>query len=114
MMNILNGGKHADSTVDMQEFMIQPMCGKGGFDTFEEALRCGVECYHGLKKVLHDKHLSTAVGDEGGFVAGLGVGMKLVDHHGYRSRRPRGSAEDYQRAVMGSQGGAAGAPQVDG
>ena len=71
MMNILNGGKHADSTVDMQEFMIQPVCGKGGFDTFEEALRCGVECYHGLKKVLHDKHLSTAVGDEGGFAPNL-------------------------------------------
>jgi enolase len=67
MMNILNGGKHADSTVDMQEFMIQPW----GFDTFEDALRCGVECYHGLKKVLHDKHLSTAVGDEGGFAPNL-------------------------------------------
>ncbi|MGA1223779.1 MAG: phosphopyruvate hydratase [Phycisphaerales bacterium] len=67
MMNILNGGKHADSTVDMQEFMIQPW----GFDTFEDALRCGVECYHGLRKVLHDKHLSTAVGDEGGFAPNL-------------------------------------------
>jgi len=71
MMNILNGGKHADSTVDMQEFMIQPMIGKGGFDSFEEALRCGVECYHALRKVLHDKHLSTAVGDEGGFAPDL-------------------------------------------
>ncbi|MFM1803938.1 MAG: Enolase [Planctomycetota bacterium] len=67
MMNILNGGKHADSTVDMQEFMIQPW----GFDSFEDALRCGVECYHGLRKVLHDKHLSTAVGDEGGFAPNL-------------------------------------------
>ena len=71
MMNILNGGKHADSTVDMQEFMIQPMIGKVGFDSFEEALRCGVECYHALRKVLHDKHLSTAVGDEGGFAPDL-------------------------------------------
>ena len=67
MMNILNGGKHADSTVDMQEFMIQPW----GFVDFEEALRAGVECYHSLKKVLHDKHLSTAVGDEGGFAPNL-------------------------------------------
>ncbi|MFM1823919.1 MAG: enolase [Planctomycetota bacterium] len=67
MMNILNGGKHADSTVDMQEFMIQPW----GFETFDDALRCGVECYHALKKVLHDKHLSTAVGDEGGFAPDL-------------------------------------------
>ena len=67
MMNILNGGKHADSNVDMQEFMIQPW----GFFDFEEALRCGVECYHALKTVLHDKHLSTAVGDEGGFAPNL-------------------------------------------
>ena len=71
MMNILNGGKHADSTVDMQEFMIQPMIKKGGFFDFEEALRAGVECYHALKQVLHDKHLSTAVGDEGGFAPNL-------------------------------------------
>ena len=67
MMNVLNGGKHADSNVDMQEFMLQPW----GFFDFEEALRAGVECYHALKKVLHDKHLSTAVGDEGGFAPNL-------------------------------------------
>ncbi|HVP72718.1 MAG TPA: phosphopyruvate hydratase [Phycisphaerales bacterium] len=67
MLNILNGGKHADNTVDFQEFMIQPW----GFDDFGEALRAGVECYHSLKKVLHDKGLSTAVGDEGGFAPNL-------------------------------------------
>jgi len=67
MLNILNGGKHADNTVDFQEFMIQPW----GFDDFTEALRAGVEIYHGLKKVLHDKGLSTAVGDEGGFAPNL-------------------------------------------
>ncbi len=67
MLNILNGGKHADNTVDFQEFMIQPW----GFDDFGEALRAGVECYHALKKVLHDKGLSTAVGDEGGFAPDL-------------------------------------------
>ncbi len=67
MMNILNGGKHADNNVDFQEFMIQPW----GFDTFEDALRCGVECYHSLKKVLHKAGLSTAVGDEGGFAPSL-------------------------------------------
>ncbi|MFN9991961.1 MAG: phosphopyruvate hydratase [Phycisphaerales bacterium] len=67
MMNILNGGKHADNTVDFQEFMIQPW----GFATFEEALRAGVEIYHALKKVLHDSHLSTSVGDEGGFAPNL-------------------------------------------
>ncbi|MCC6676500.1 MAG: phosphopyruvate hydratase [Phycisphaerales bacterium] len=67
MLNILNGGKHADNTVDFQEFMIQPW----GFDTFSEALRAGVEIYHTLKKVLHARHLSTTVGDEGGFAPDL-------------------------------------------
>ena len=66
-MNILNGGKHADNTVDFQEFMIQPV----GFETFHEALRAGTECYHALKGVLHDRNLSTAVGDEGGFAPDL-------------------------------------------
>jgi len=67
MMNILNGGKHADNNVDFQEFMIQPW----GFDNFHDALRAGVEIYHTLKKVLHERHLSSAVGDEGGFAPDL-------------------------------------------
>ncbi|MEC9372387.1 MAG: phosphopyruvate hydratase [Planctomycetota bacterium] len=67
MLNILNGGKHADNTVDFQEFMIQPW----GFDNFHDALRAGVEIYHALKRVLHDRGLSTAVGDEGGFAPDL-------------------------------------------
>lgn len=67
MMNILNGGKHADNTVDFQEFMIQPW----GFDSFHEGIRACVEVYHTLKKVLHDSHLSTSVGDEGGFAPNL-------------------------------------------
>ncbi len=67
MLNILNGGKHADNTVDFQEFMIQPW----GFDDFDSALRAGVEIYHALTGVLHDKGLSTAVGDEGGFAPDL-------------------------------------------
>lgn len=67
MLNILNGGKHADNTVDFQEFMIQPW----GFDDFGEALRAGVEIYHTLKTVLKDRGLSTAVGDEGGFAPDL-------------------------------------------
>jgi enolase len=66
-MNILNGGKHADNNVDFQEFMIQPW----GFDHYSDALRAGVEIYHALKKVLHKSHLSTAVGDEGGFAPDL-------------------------------------------
>ena len=67
MFNILNGGKHADTTVDFQEFMIQPC----GFDTFGEGLRAAVEIYHTLKGVLHDRNMSTAVGDEGGFAPNL-------------------------------------------
>jgi len=67
MMNILNGGKHADNNVDFQEFMIQPW----GFSDFGSALRCGVEIYHTLKKVLAKRKLSTAVGDEGGFAPNL-------------------------------------------
>src|SRR4051794_11659331 len=67
MMNILNGGKHADNNVDFQEFMIQPW----GFDNFSDAMRAGVEIYHSLRKVLHKNKMSTAVGDEGGFAPDL-------------------------------------------
>ncbi len=67
MMNILNGGEHADNNVDIQEFMIQPV----GAKNFREALRMGAEVFHSLKKVLNDKGLSTAVGDEGGFAPNL-------------------------------------------
>jgi enolase len=67
MMNILNGGAHADNNVDVQEFMILP----AGFGTYSEALQCGVEIFHHLKKVLKDKGLSTSVGDEGGFAPNL-------------------------------------------
>jgi enolase len=67
MMNILNGGKHADNNVDFQEFMIQPW----GFDNFSDALRAGTEIYHALKGVLKKQGLNTAVGDEGGFAPSL-------------------------------------------
>lgn len=67
LMNILNGGKHADNTVDFQEFMIMPI----GASTFREGLRMGAEVFHSLKKVLHDKGLSTSVGDEGGFAPNI-------------------------------------------
>src|SRR5215207_6428763 len=68
MMNVLNGGVHADNTIDFQEFMIMPV----GAPSFAEALRWGTQTYHVLKKVLHDQGLSTAVGDEGGFAPDLG------------------------------------------
>jgi enolase len=67
MMNILNGGKHADNSIDLQEFMIMPF----GAPNFREALRMGAEVFHALKKVLHGRKLSTAVGDEGGFAPNL-------------------------------------------
>ncbi len=68
MMNILNGGSHADNGLEIQEFMIIPF----GFDSFAEALRCGAEIFHALKKNLKDDKLTTAVGDEGGFAPRLG------------------------------------------
>ena len=68
MLNVINGGEHADNNVDLQEFMIVPV----GAASFSEALRWGTECYHGLKSVLSDRGLSTAVGDEGGFAPNLG------------------------------------------
>ena len=87
MMNILNGGEHADNNVDIQEFMIQPVAAK----SFAEALRCGAEIFHGLKKVLSQRGLSTAVGDEGGFApnlpsnaAALEVIAEAVTRSGYR------------------------------
>ena len=67
MMNIINGGAHADNNVDMQEFMVLPV----GFDTFAESLRAGVEVFHALKSVLKGRGLSTSVGDEGGFAPDL-------------------------------------------
>jgi enolase len=63
MMNIVNGGAHANNSLDIQEFMIMPV----GVDSFREALRCGAEIFHALKKILHDKNMPTSVGDEGGF-----------------------------------------------
>jgi len=67
MMNVINGGAHADNSLDMQEFMIVPV----GFTSFREALRCGAEVFHALRKLLADRGLSTAVGDEGGFAPRL-------------------------------------------
>ena len=67
LMNVINGGAHADNNLDVQEFMIVP----AGFDSFSEALRCGTEVFHTLKSVLKDRGLNTAVGDEGGFAPNL-------------------------------------------
>ncbi|RUO65513.1 enolase [Pseudidiomarina planktonica] len=87
MMNILNGGEHADNNVDIQEFMIQPV----GASSFKEGLRMGAEIFHALKKVLQARGLSTAVGDEGGFAPNLAsneealtVIVEAVEKAGYR------------------------------
>ncbi|MGZ8283256.1 MAG: phosphopyruvate hydratase, partial [Allosphingosinicella sp.] len=87
MMNILNGGAHADNVIDFQEFMVMPV----GAPTFSEALRCGAEIFHTLKKRLSDAGLSTAVGDEGGFAPNLASArdaldfiMRSVEQAGYR------------------------------
>ncbi len=74
MMNVLNGGEHADNNIDLQEFMVMPV----GAASFSEGLRWGVETYHTLKAILHDKGLSTAVGDEGGFAPNLSSNEEAV------------------------------------
>jgi enolase len=88
MMNIMNGGKHAIGSTDFQEFMVMPV----GAPTFHEALRWGVEIYHTLKKVIHDRGFSTTVGDEGGYAPSLGsnqaaldVIMEAIEKAGYRA-----------------------------
>ncbi len=75
MMNIVNGGQHADNSVDVQEFMVMPL----GFETFTDGLRAGTEIFHHLKKVLSEKKLNTAVGDEGGFAPDLGSNREALD-----------------------------------
>jgi len=75
MMNILNGGSHADNDVDIQEFMVMPL----GVDTFSDAIRCGCEIFHNLKKVLQSKKLATNVGDEGGFAPDLKSNREALD-----------------------------------
>ncbi len=88
MMNIINGGAHADNTVDIQEFMIEPL----GFTSFSEALRAGTEIFHSLKSVLKKQGLSTAVGDEGGFAPNLRsneeaitVILQAIEQTGYKA-----------------------------
>jgi enolase len=90
MMNIINGGEHADNNVDIQEFMVQPV----GAESFKEALRMGAEIFHNLKKVLSARGLNTAVGDEGGFApnlesneAALSIIMEAVEKAGYEMNK---------------------------
>ena len=75
MMNIINGGEHADNPIDIQEFMVMPI----GADSLAEAVRWGAEVFHTLKKKLHEKGLATAVGDEGGFAPDLASTRDALD-----------------------------------
>lgn len=96
MMNIINGGSHSDAPIAFQEFMIRPI----GAKTFSEGLRMGVEVFHNLKKVLHDRKLSTAVGDEGGFAPALDGTedalesiIKAIELAGYKAGRKEDGAD---------------------
>jgi enolase len=109
LLNVLNGGAHANNSVDVQEFMLVPM----GFDTFSEALRAGVEVYHRLKKLIDEEGLTTAVGDEGGFApdlpnnrAALDFLMKAIEKAGYRPGEQIGLALDVAASelIQGSNG----------
>ena len=89
MLNVINGGVHADNSIDLQEFMVVPV----GADTFADALRVGAEVYHSLKQVLHDRGLATGVGDEGGFApdlesseAAIEAILEAADRAGHRDR----------------------------
>lgn len=107
MMNIINGGKHADNTVDFQEFMIVP----AGAKSFSEALRCGVEVFHALKNVLHKKNYNTNVGDEGGFAPNLKsneeaveVIMEAINKSGYKAGKDVYIALDTASSEMWKNG----------
>ncbi len=104
-LNVLNGGAHANNSVDIQEFMLVPM----GFDTFSEALRAGVEIYHTLKKEIDRQGMTTAVGDEGGFApnlpnnrAALDLLMQAIEAAGYRPGEQIGLALDVAASELAS------------
>jgi enolase len=107
MLNVLNGGAHADNSVDIQEFMVVPI----GFERFSEGLRAAVEVYHHLKKILRDKGLATAVGDEGGFAPNLNSNrealdllMSAIEAAGYRPGEQMALALDAAASEFGGRG----------
>ncbi len=107
MMNVVNGGAHADNGIDIQEFMLAP----AGAGSFGEALRMGVEIFHTLKRLLNDKGLSTGVGDEGGFAPALGSNeaaldflMRAIERTGYRAGEDVWLALDVAASEFGERG----------
>jgi len=107
MANIINGGKHADNKIDFQEFMVMPV----GAESFREAMRWTAEVFHHLKKILHDAHLSTAVGDEGGFAPdianddALDFIMKAIEKAGYKPGEQMAIALDCASSELFDEGG---------
>ncbi|BDY12862.1 phosphopyruvate hydratase [Hydrogenimonas cancrithermarum] len=108
MLNIINGGSHADNSVDFQEYMIMPT----GFDEFSEALRASAEVYHNLKKILHETGHSTALGDEGGFAPNLSsneepiqVIMQAIEKAGYKPGEQIAIALDVASSELVAEGG---------
>jgi len=107
MMNILNGGKHAENSTDFQEFMVMPI----GAKSFSEALRWGTEVFHTLKKILHDRKLNTSVGDEGGFApslpsneAAVAVILEAIEKAGYKPGKDIGIALDVAATELYKEG----------
>jgi len=108
LLNVINGGAHADNELDVQEFMLAP----AGFDSYSEALRSAAECFHALKKLLHEKGLATNVGDEGGFAPEvttarqtLDLLMMAIESAGYRPGEQVYVALDVAAAAMGGENG---------
>src|SRR6187399_3260080 len=107
LMNIINGGAHADNSLDFQEFMIVPK----GAANFSEALRAGAEVFHTLKKLLHDRKASTGVGDEGGFApdlpgaeAALGAIIEAIEKAGYKPGKDVSVALDVASSELWDKG----------
>ena len=107
MMNILNGGKHAENSTDFQEFMVMPI----GMKSFGKALQCGTEIFHALKKILHDRKLSTSVGDEGGFAPSLAsneaavqIILEAITNAGYVAGKDVGIALDVAATELYKKG----------
>ena len=102
MMNVINGGAHAQNSIDLQEFMVVP----AGAGAFAEALRIGAETFHALKSVLHDRGLATGVGDEGGFAPDLDSSeeaieavLEAAERAGHRDRVARGDRDSGRRTA---------------
>ena len=106
MLNVINGGAHAQNSIDLQEFMVVP----AGADTFSEALRIGAEMFHHLKAVLHERGLATAVGDEGGFAPDLSRARRRSSRSSRRPSAPATATGSRSRSTQRRASSSATAP----